>query len=77
MKACVKVGNHCMQLTVAIKAKEVSIGWPWVTCTGELPNIQRENVTISPVKDDLLVGPFISEFCSMPTMVTGMSSTNA
>ena len=41
-----KVGNHCMQLAVAIKAKEVGIGWPWVTCTGELPNIQRENVTI-------------------------------
>ena len=74
-----------MQLAVAIKAKEVSIGWLWVTCTGELPNMQRENVTIfapppsckQAVKDDLLVGPFISEFCSMPTMVTGMSSTNA
>ena len=37
-KDSVKVGNH--------KAKEVGIGWPWVTCTGELPNIQRENVTI-------------------------------
>ena len=37
-----KVGNHCMQLAVAIKAKEVGIGWPWVTYTGELPNIQRE-----------------------------------
>ena len=61
-----------MQLAVAIKAKEVGIGCPWVTCTGELPNIQRENVTIfapppppppsckQAVKDDLLVGPFIS-----------------
>ena len=76
-----------MQQAVAIKAKEVGIGWPWVTCTGELPNIQRENVTIfappppppppPPVSKlskmtgptDLLVGPFISEFCSMPTMV--------
>ena len=69
IKDSVKVGN-------AIKAKEVGIGWPWVTCTGELPNIQRENVTIfappplmEAVTDDLLVGPFISEFCSMPTMV--------
>ena len=35
-----------MQLTVAIKTKEVGIGWPWVKGTGELPNIQRENVTI-------------------------------
>ena len=43
-----KVGNHCMQLAVAVtsKANEVGIGWPWVTCTGELPNIQQENVTI-------------------------------
>ena len=43
-KDSVKVGNHCMQLAVAIKAKEVGIGWPWVTytSTGELPNIQRE-----------------------------------
>ena len=34
-KDSVKVGNHCMQLAVAIKAKEVGIGWPWVTCTGD------------------------------------------
>ena len=45
-KMSVKLGNHCMQLTVAIKTKEVGIGWPWVKGTGELPNIQRENVTI-------------------------------
>ena len=34
-KDSVKLGNHC----IAIKAKEVGIGWPWVTCTGELPNM--------------------------------------
>ena len=70
-----------MQLAVAIKAKEVGIDWPWVTYTGDTTKV---TLYLRPppsckqaVKDDLLVGPFISEFCSMPTMVTGMSSTIA
>ena len=79
-----------MQLTVAIKAKEVGIGWPWVMCTGELYLTYNERMLLylrrppppppsckQAVKDDLLVGSFISEFCSMLTMVTGMSSSNA
>ena len=74
-----KVGNHCMQLAVAIEAKEVGIGWPWVTCTIQVSYLTYNDYICAPppppppsckqaVKDDLLVGQFISEFCSMLTI---------